>query len=63
MSYFLKNIRDWGATILGLIVAIAMALIDINWIDFDINKEWPKLLLSSIIAAGGYLSKFKKAKE
>lgn len=60
-----NKIKDWGATILGLIVAIATDLLVIDWVNFSFKKEWPKLLLSVIIAAGGYFStlKLKDSKE
>ncbi len=54
-----NNAHSYVATILGLIVAIASAWLDIEWSNFDITKEWPKLLLSAIIAIGGYLSSIK----
>lgn len=58
-----KKIRDWGATILGVCVAIAMDLLIIDWKDFDLKKEWPKLVLSSIVALGGYFSRIKNVKK
>jgi hypothetical protein len=54
---------DWLATISGLVTAVATAWLTIDWTTFDINKEWPKLLLSAAIAAGGYFSKFKTNKD
>jgi len=57
-----KRIADYGATILSLIVAIASAWMTIEWTTFDIKKEWPKLVLSAIIAAGGYVSTLKLKK-
>ena len=54
---------DYLATILGIATAIASAWLTIDWTTFDFNKEWPKLFLSAMIAAGGYLSKFKTNKE
>jgi hypothetical protein len=57
-----KRIADYGATILSLIVAIASAWMTIEWTTFDIKKEWPKLILSAIIAAGGYVSTLKLKK-
>ena len=54
-----KRIADYGATALALIVAIASAWMTIDWTTFDIKKEWPKLVLSAVIAAGGYMSTFK----
>lgn len=58
-----KNIANWGATLLGLAVAIAVDVMTINWIEFDIKKEWPKLLCSVVIAVGGYVSKIKMKKD
>ncbi len=57
-----KSWRNWLATVAGLITAIAIDLLTIDWKDFDWNKEWPKLVLSIIVAAGGYLSRFKDKK-
>lgn len=57
-----KKLADYGATILSLIVAIASAWMTIEWTTFDIKKEWPKLILSAIIAAGGYVSTLKLKK-
>jgi hypothetical protein len=57
-----KKLADYGATALALIVAIASAWMTIEWTTFDIKKEWPKLILSAIIAAGGYVSTLKLKK-
>ena len=57
-----KKLADYGATILSLIVAIASAWMTIDWTTFYIKKEWPKLVLSAIIAAGGYVSTLKLKK-
>ena len=54
-----KKLADYGATVLSLIVAIASAWMTIDWTTFDIKKEWPKLILSAVIAAGGYVSTLK----
>lgn len=51
---------DFLATAAGLVVAIATAFITIDWANFDISKEYPKLICSAVIAAGGYFSKMKK---
>ena len=58
----LHLLADYGATALSLIVAIASAWMTIEWATFDIKKEWPKLVLSAIIAAGGYVSTLKLKK-
>jgi len=67
--FYLKNfnmskrkLADYGATILSLVVAIASAWMTIEWTTFDIKKEWPKLILSAVIAAGGYVSTLKLKK-
>lgn len=57
-----KNIRDWGATMAGILVAVCVAWQDIDWATFDFNRDKFKLALSGMIAAGGLLSKFKKPK-
>lgn len=56
-----KKKIDWRhhlATFTGLAVAVADAWVHIDWANFDISREWPKLLLDAVIAAGGYLSRF-----
>lgn len=50
------------ATIGGLIIAIASALVTIDFATFNIHKEWPKIILSAIIAGGGYLVEVKTKK-
>lgn len=50
---------DYWATIMGSIIAIAQAWFNIDWSNFDLQKEWPKLGLSAIIAIGGYVSTLK----
>lgn len=55
----LNWISDHGATIMGILVAISQAWIAIDWNTFNIEKEYPKLILSGIIAYGGYKSTIK----
>lgn len=59
----MKKINNWSLTILGIIGAIGNAVININWIDFHFQKEWPKLLASVVVAVVGYLSSFNTKKE
>ena len=60
MTREVKNkLADHSATIVGVTVAIASAWMTIDWVSFDIKKEWPKLILSAIIAVGGIVSKIK----
>jgi hypothetical protein len=47
------------STIIGVATAIAAAWLTIDWTNFDIKKEWPKLVLSAVIAAGGVFTKIK----
>jgi hypothetical protein len=58
-----KKRLDWfsdhGATFMGVAMAIASAWMTIDFSTFDIKKEWPKLVLSAFIAAGGYKSTLK----
>lgn len=51
--------RSTLSTIIGMSVAIASAWITIDWTNFDIKKEWPKLALSAVIAVGGVATKIK----
>lgn len=61
MKKFVNKMNsDFLATAAGLVVAIATAFITIDWANFDISKEYPKLICSAVIAAGGYFSKMKK---
>jgi uncharacterized protein with HEPN domain len=52
-----KNWESKLSTLIGFIVAIANAWITIDWSTFDINKEYPKLVLSGLMAIGGYMTK------
>lgn len=54
---------DFAATTLGLLAAIANAWITIDWSNFNFENEYPKLILSGIIALGGYVSKIKQPTE
>lgn len=54
-----KGWRDHSATLIGILVAISTAWLTIDWTTFDIHKEWPKLVLSAIIATGGIITKIK----
>lgn len=55
-----RKLADWSATVMGAILAIANAWITIDWDNFELNqKNCFKLVLSGIIAFGGYLSRFK----
>ena len=44
------------STIMGYAVAISMAWLTIDWTNFDIQKEYPKLIFSAIIALGGHVT-------
>jgi hypothetical protein len=51
---------DALATILGLLVAIANAWINIDWDNFEFSpNNIIKIVISAIIAAGGYMSTLK----
>lgn len=47
------------STIMGILVAVSTAWMTIDWTTFNILKEYPKLLLSAIIAIGGYVTTIK----
>ena len=44
----LKKVSNHGATILGILTGIAQAWITIDWANFNIDKEYPKLLITLI---------------
>jgi len=51
---------DFAATILGLLVAIANAWINIDWDNFEWNaNNCIKIGISAVIAMGGYVSTLK----
>ena len=52
-----KNWESRLSTLIGFVVAIANAWITIDWVTFDIQKEYPKLILSALIGIGGYMTK------
>ena len=59
MKKIKENWESKLSTVMGFIVAISTAWITIDWVTFDINKEYPKLILSALIAIGGYMTKIK----
>lgn len=55
---------DFAATILGLLVAIANAWVNIDWDNFEWNaNNCVKIGISAVIAAGGYISTIKTPKQ
>jgi len=59
MKKIKQNWESKLSTLMGFIVAISTAWITIDWTVFDINKEYPKLILSALIGIGGYMTKIK----
>jgi hypothetical protein len=59
MKKIKENWQSHLSTVIGGIMAIANAWITIDWSTFDINKEYPKLVLSGLMAIGGYMTKIK----
>jgi hypothetical protein len=57
MKKIKQNWESKLSTIMGFIVAISTAWITIDWVTFDIQKEYPKLILSALIGIGGYMTK------
>ena len=57
-----ERLQDWGATIAGIVVAIASAWSTIEWSTFDWSRDYMKLVISAAIALGGIFSKFKQVK-
>ena len=59
MKKIKQNWESKLSTLMGFIVAISTAWITIDWITFEINKEYPKLILSALIGIGGYMTRIK----
>lgn len=59
MKKIKQNWESKLSTVMGFIVAISTAWVTIDWVTFDINKEYPKLILSALIGIGGYMTKIK----
>jgi hypothetical protein len=57
MKKIKENWQSHISTLIGAVMAIANAWITIDWNTFDINKEYPKLVLSALMALGGYMTK------
>ncbi len=59
LSKLKHDLNDHVATILGVIVAIAVDWMAIDWKTFKLSEDWQILVLSAIIAGGGVVSKLK----
>lgn len=57
----MKNLKiNWHShisTIAGALVALGTAWSTIDWSNFDLAKDYPKLILPGMIALGGYMTK------
>lgn len=58
-----KNIHDWGATVAGILMALGTAWGTIDFSTFDIKTDWKRLIIPTMIALGGYFSKFKQKED
>lgn len=55
--------NDFAATMLGLLVAVANAWLNIDWDNFEwSSNNCVKIGISAVIAAGGYISTIKTKK-
>lgn len=61
-----KSKTDWnnhGSTIIGAVVAIANAWVNVDWETFTFNaKHIMPLIVSGLIALGGYMTSINKKK-
>ena len=62
MKKIKENWRNHLSTLLGVLVSIANAWYSIDWLSFDISKEYPKLILSAFMVAGGYFTNINEGK-
>lgn len=58
MKQLKNNWESKLSTAMGIIVSIANAWITIDWVTFELEKEYPKLVLSALIAIGGFKTKY-----
>lgn len=63
MKKLSEKVRNWLATILGLLTAVATALAVIDFNNFDIKKDWFRLIVIALPAIGGYFSTIRQGNE
>ncbi len=54
-----KHFRNHFSTVMGLLVAIANAWMTIDWTTFDWKRDYMKLVLSGVIAVGGWVTQIR----
>ena len=56
MKKFISKYKSELSTLAGLLVAVGTAWSTIDFTIFVISKDWPKLIIPTMIAIGGYVT-------
>ncbi len=56
MKQLLKKYKSEVSTLAGLLVAVGTAWSTIDFTIFEVSKDWPKLIIPTMIAVGGYVT-------
>ena len=59
MKKLIKKYKSELSTVAGIIMAVATAWESVNWADFKLSVDGPKLAISALIAIGGYVTQLK----
>lgn len=56
MKQLIKKYKSEISTLAGLLVAVGTAWSTIDFSVFEVSKDWPKLIIPTMIAVGGYVT-------
>lgn len=56
MKTIIKKYKSEVSTFAGLLVAVGTAWSTIDFSSFQIGKDWPNLIIPTMIAVGGYVT-------
>ena len=56
MKAIIKKYKSEVSTLAGLLVAVGTAWSTIDFSVFEVSKDWPKLIIPTMIAVGGYVT-------
>ena len=56
MKAIIYKYKSEVSTLAGLLVAVGTAWSTIDFTIFEVSKDWPKLIIPTMIAVGGYVT-------
>lgn len=56
MKAIIYKYKSEISTLAGLLVAVGTAWSTIDFTIFEVSKDWPKLIIPTMIAVGGYVT-------